>query len=114
MRAQSPAGLYLAEATLAMVSLALPHAAQVDEAAIAELAGIACVVSARVPARFDRLTVAEIDACVVRGAPLIVGAACFTHAEGGPYALFFVWAFLEPRAVESLISAAVVADIPYM
>lgn len=94
MRAQSLAGLYLAGATLAMVSLALPHAAQVNEAAIAALAGIAYVVSAYVLARFDRLTIAEIDACVVGGALLIAGAVYFTHAEGSPYALFFVWTSL--------------------
>jgi diguanylate cyclase (GGDEF)-like protein len=83
--------LFAAGATLALVAVALPHPAAVDERGIAFTASAAYAAAAILWARRRRITMLELRVANTCGTALVTCCVLFTASKPSPYALLYIW-----------------------
>jgi diguanylate cyclase (GGDEF)-like protein len=83
--------LFAAGATLALVAIALPHPAAVDEQGIVFTATAAYAAAAILWARRMRITMLEQRLANICGTALVSCCVLFTASKPSPYALLYIW-----------------------
>jgi len=95
--------IYLAGATLALASMALPQPDGQDYAGIYGTIAVAYVVAALILWRADRMPDWGMHLALAAGTGLVTAGMYFTHQDESVYALFYIWIalvafyFLRPR-----------------
>jgi diguanylate cyclase (GGDEF)-like protein/putative nucleotidyltransferase with HDIG domain len=88
------AGLYAAGATLALLTLILPHAAGANEAGLLLIVGIAYLVACYLFWRAATLAAWVLPLALAWGTTLITGVAYFSDESPSPLIFFYLWIFL--------------------
>jgi diguanylate cyclase (GGDEF)-like protein len=83
--------LFVSGAVLVGVSLALPHPASVDDAALLVLIAVALVVGAVFLARAERMVLGIAHAAIALGTAMICLCIYYSGIATGVYATMFVW-----------------------
>jgi diguanylate cyclase (GGDEF)-like protein len=94
LMAKALAGLFAAGATLALITLALPHSARASDIGLLLIVGIAYVVAG---ALFWRARTAPswiLRVALAWGSTLITGVAYFSAQSPSPLVFFYLWVFL--------------------
>lgn len=94
VRAMALASLYGAGATLALLTVLLPHPAAADELGLLAIVGNAYVVSAGLFRWAARLPAWVLSAALAWGSTLITGVAYFSAETPSPLIFFYLWVFL--------------------
>jgi diguanylate cyclase (GGDEF)-like protein/putative nucleotidyltransferase with HDIG domain len=88
------AGLFCAGATLALLTVALPHSARANDIGLLSIVGIAYVVAGLLFHRAGRLASWVPRAALASGSTLITGVAYFSGETPSPLIFFYLWVFL--------------------
>jgi len=88
--ARSLGWLFAAGVALGLGSLALPHSARVNDAAILALLAVALLVALWLLLGVDRLSLGVVQGLLVVGTGLITAGVYFSHLSTSVYALFYV------------------------
>jgi diguanylate cyclase (GGDEF)-like protein/putative nucleotidyltransferase with HDIG domain len=94
MRVRVLASLYLAGATLVLVTLVLPHAADASEAGLLAVALNAYAVGGLLLWQASRLPARVLPFALAWGSVLITGVAWFSAEHPSPLVFFYLWIFL--------------------
>jgi diguanylate cyclase (GGDEF)-like protein len=94
LMAQALAALFAAGATLALLTVALPHPRQASELALLVIVGIAYVVGGLLFWRASRVSRAMLRVALAWGSTLIAAVAYFSAQSPSPLVFFFVWVVL--------------------
>jgi diguanylate cyclase (GGDEF)-like protein/putative nucleotidyltransferase with HDIG domain len=94
LKAHILAALFAAGATLALLTLALPHSPRVEAAAIWAIAGIAYVVAALLFWRADHVGSGMLELALGGGSTLITGVAYFSGEDPSPLIFLYLWVYL--------------------
>lgn len=111
--------LFASGATLALVSVLLPHSSRVDETGILVTLGIAYVIAAALVLVSEEVVARTLPALVACGTVLIGAAVYFGDADKSSYAFFYIWVslygtyFLDRRgaAVQVIVVAITYAAV---
>jgi diguanylate cyclase (GGDEF)-like protein len=112
LMAKALAGLFAAGATLALVTVALPHSARASDVGLLLIVGIAYVVAG---ALFWRARTAPswiLRFALAWGSTLITGVAYFSAQSPSPLVFFYLWVFL--YSAYFFTSREMVAQIVYV
>jgi len=88
------AGLYAAGATLALLTVALPHSRRASELGLLLIVGNAYMVAGVLYWRANRLPVSILPVALAWGSTLITGVAYFSAESPSPLVFFYLWVFL--------------------
>ncbi|HEX4466357.1 MAG TPA: diguanylate cyclase [Solirubrobacteraceae bacterium] len=94
LKAHILAALFAAGATLALLTLALPHSPRADAAGIWAIAGIAYVVAALLFWRADGVGSGVLALALGGGTTLITGVAYFSAEDPSPLIFLYLWVYL--------------------
>jgi diguanylate cyclase (GGDEF)-like protein len=94
LMAQALAGLYAAGATLALLTVALPHSRRASELALLLIVGNAYVIAAALFWRARNLRGGALPLALAWGSTLITGVAYFSAESPSPLVFFYLWVFL--------------------
>lgn len=94
LKAHILAALFAAGATLALLTLALPHSPRAGAAGIWAIAGIAYVVAALLFWRADRVGSGVLALVLGGGTTLITGVAYFSAEDPSPLIFLYLWVYL--------------------
>jgi diguanylate cyclase (GGDEF)-like protein/putative nucleotidyltransferase with HDIG domain len=94
LKAHILAALFAAGATLALLTLALPHSPRVDAAGIWAIAGIAYVTAALLFWGADRVAPGVLALALGGGTTLITGVAYFSAEDPSPLIFLYLWVYL--------------------
>ena len=97
MRVRVLASFYLAGATLVLVTLLLPHAADANETALLAITLDAYAVGALMWWRAERLSASLLPFVLAWGSVLIIGVAWCSAEHPSPLVFFYLWVFLVLR-----------------
>ncbi len=92
--ARTLAGLYAAGATLALLTVALPHSAHASDADLLAIVGIAYVVAGALFWRAGTVPAWMLRIALAWGSTLITGVAYFSAQSPSPLVFFYLWVFL--------------------
>jgi diguanylate cyclase (GGDEF)-like protein/putative nucleotidyltransferase with HDIG domain len=88
------AGLFAAGATLALLTVALPHPARASELGLLSIVGNAYLVAALLLWRARRLPTRVLPFGLAWGSTLVTGVAYFSAESPSPLVFFYLWVFL--------------------
>ncbi len=88
------AGLFAAGATLALLTVALPHPARANSAGLLVVVGIAYGVAAALMWRAGKLPSVALQLALGWGSTLITAVAYFSGENPSPLVFFYLWVFL--------------------
>jgi diguanylate cyclase (GGDEF)-like protein/putative nucleotidyltransferase with HDIG domain len=88
------AGLYAAGATLALLTVALPHSRRASELGLLLIVGNAYMIAGVLYWRAERLPVSILPVALAWGSTLITGVAYFSAESPSPLVFFYLWIFL--------------------
>jgi diguanylate cyclase (GGDEF)-like protein/putative nucleotidyltransferase with HDIG domain len=88
------AGLFAAGATLALLTLALPHSSRASELGLIVMVGIAYAAGAVLYWGAGRLPSMALPLALGGGSALITGVAYFSGESPSPLVFFYLWVFL--------------------
>jgi hypothetical protein len=88
------AGLFAAGATLALLTVALPHPARANELGLLSIVGNAYLVAALLLWRARRLPSRVLPLGLAWGSTLVTGVAYFSAESPSPLVFFYLWVFL--------------------
>jgi diguanylate cyclase (GGDEF)-like protein/putative nucleotidyltransferase with HDIG domain len=88
------AGLYAAGATLALLTVALPHSRRASELGLLLIVGNAYMVAGVLYWRAHHLPVSILPVALAWGSTLITGVAYFSAESPSPLVFFYLWVFL--------------------
>ncbi len=88
------AGLFAAGATLALLTVALPHPARADTTGLLAIVGIAYVVAALLLWRAANVPSSVLPLALGWGSTLVTGVAYFSADSPSPLIFFYLWVFL--------------------
>jgi diguanylate cyclase (GGDEF)-like protein/putative nucleotidyltransferase with HDIG domain len=88
------AGLYAAGATLALLTVLLPHSPQANVPCLLIIVGVAYVVGGTLYARAGSLAGWALRVALAWGSTLITGVAYFSAESPSPLVFFYLWIFL--------------------
>lgn len=88
------AALFAAGATLALLTVALPHSARASELGLLSIVGIAYAVSGALYLRAGRIQSRLLEVALALGSTLITGVARFSAESPSPLVFFYLWVFL--------------------
>lgn len=94
LMAKALAGLFAAGATLALVTVALPHSARASDVGLLVIVGLAYCIAG---ALFWRACIApswSLRLALAAGSTLITGVAYFSAQSPSPLVFFYLWVFL--------------------
>jgi diguanylate cyclase (GGDEF)-like protein/putative nucleotidyltransferase with HDIG domain len=94
MRVRVLASFYVAGATLVLVTLALPHAADASEAGLLAIALNAYAIGAAMLWRARRLPAWTLPLALAWGSVLVTGVAWCSAERPSPLVFFYLWVFL--------------------
>jgi diguanylate cyclase (GGDEF)-like protein len=94
LMAKALAGLFAAGATLALLTVALPHSARASELGLLLIVGNAYVVAALLFTQAGALPSWVLPPALGWGSTLIAGVAYFSAESPSPLVFFFLWVFL--------------------
>ena len=94
LMAQALAALFGAGATLALLTVALPHPRRASDLALLVIVGIAYVVGGLLFWRASRVSRPMLRAALAWGSTLIAGVAYFSAQNPSPLVFFFIWVVL--------------------
>lgn len=94
LMAQALAGLFAAGATLALLTLALPHSRGANELGLLLIVGIAYAVAAVLFWGARTLPERALPVALLWGSTLITGVAYFSAQNPSPLVFFYLWVFL--------------------
>jgi diguanylate cyclase (GGDEF)-like protein/putative nucleotidyltransferase with HDIG domain len=94
LKAHILAALFAAGATLALLTLALPHSPRVDAVGILAIAGVAYVFAALLFWRADRIGADLLALALGGGTTLITGVAYFSGEDPSPLIFLYLWVYL--------------------
>jgi hypothetical protein len=92
--AKALAGLYAAGATLALVTVALPHSSRANAAGMLVIVGVAYVVGGVLYWRASTAPSWSLRAALALGSTLITGVGYFSAQMPSPLVFFYLWVFL--------------------
>ncbi|HXN36707.1 MAG TPA: diguanylate cyclase [Solirubrobacteraceae bacterium] len=92
--AQALAALFAAGATLALLTIALPHPHGASELALLVIVGIAYVVAAALFWRARTLAPSILPVALMWGTTLVTAVAYFSGQSPSPLVFFYLWVFL--------------------
>jgi diguanylate cyclase (GGDEF)-like protein/putative nucleotidyltransferase with HDIG domain len=88
------AGLFCAGATLALLTVALPHSPHANVTGLLAIVAVAYVVAALLLWRASRLPAVSLPLALASGSTLITGVAYFSAESPSPLIFFYLWVFL--------------------
>ena len=88
------AGLYASGATLAALTVALPHSSDCNELGLLAIVANAYVVAALLYLRAEALPARVLPVALCWGSTLITGVAYFSGESPSPLVFFYLWVFL--------------------
>jgi diguanylate cyclase (GGDEF)-like protein len=88
------AGLFAAGATLALITVALPHSAHASDVGLLTIVGIAYIVAGVLFWRADIVPSWILRVALALGSTLITGVAYFSAQSPSPLVFFYLWVFL--------------------
>jgi diguanylate cyclase (GGDEF)-like protein/putative nucleotidyltransferase with HDIG domain len=88
------AGLFAAGATLALLTVALPHSARASELGLLSIVGTAYLVAGLLLWRARRLPARVLPLGLAWGSTLVTGVAYFSGESPSPLVFFYLWVFL--------------------
>jgi diguanylate cyclase (GGDEF)-like protein/putative nucleotidyltransferase with HDIG domain len=88
------AGLFCAGATLALLTVLLPHSARANVSGLLIIVGSAYVVAAVLLWRAGTLSMWVLESSLAVGSTLITGVAYFSGDTPSPLVFFYLWVFL--------------------
>ncbi len=88
------AGLFGAGATLALVTILLPHTADANDAGLVATVAVAYVVAALLYAQADSVPAVLLSVALAWGSVLITAVAHFSGETPSPLVFFYLWIFL--------------------
>jgi diguanylate cyclase (GGDEF)-like protein/putative nucleotidyltransferase with HDIG domain len=88
------AGLFCAGATLALLTVVLPHSARADTEGLVIVVGIAYAVAGILLWRGGRVSAAALQVALGWGSTLITAVAYFAGETPSPLVFFYLWIFL--------------------
>jgi diguanylate cyclase (GGDEF)-like protein/putative nucleotidyltransferase with HDIG domain len=88
------AGLFCAGATLALLTVVLPHSARADVGGLLIVVGIAYAVAGVLLGRRGPVSVVVLQGALVWGSTLITAVAYFSGETPSPLVFFYLWVFL--------------------
>ena len=88
------AGLFAAGATLALITVALPHSAHASDVGLLTIVGIAYIVAGVLFWRADTVPGWILRVALALGSTLITGVAYFSAQSPSPLVFFYLWVFL--------------------
>jgi len=91
---QALAALFACGATLALLTIALPHSARASELGLLVIVGIAYAIAAALHWRTRALAGWVLPAALLAGSTLITGVAYFSAQNPSPLVFFYLWVFL--------------------
>ncbi|HLL91787.1 MAG TPA: hypothetical protein VK252_02515, partial [Solirubrobacteraceae bacterium] len=91
---QALAALFACGATLALLTIALPHSARASELGLLVIVGIAYAIAAALHWRTRALAGWVLPAALLVGSTLITGVAYFSGQNPSPLVFFYLWVFL--------------------
>jgi len=94
LMAKMLAGLFAAGATLALITVALPHSARASETGLLAIVGIAYAVGGVLFWRAGSAPGWSLRAALAWGSTLITGVAYFSAQSPSPLVFFYLWIFL--------------------
>jgi diguanylate cyclase (GGDEF)-like protein/putative nucleotidyltransferase with HDIG domain len=94
LMARALAGLFAAGATLALITVALPHSAQASELGLLVIVGLAYVVAGALFWRADTAPGWSLRSALALGSTMITGVAYFSAQSPSPLVFFYLWVFL--------------------
>ncbi len=94
LMAQALAGLFLAGATLSLLTVLLPHSANANVPGLLAIVANAYVVGAVLYGRADTLSPRVLPGALAWGSTLITGVAYFSGESPSPLVFFYLWIFL--------------------
>jgi diguanylate cyclase (GGDEF)-like protein len=94
LMAQALAGLYAAGATLALLTVALPHSARASVLGLLLIVGNAYLIAAALFWRARSLRGGVLPFALAWGSTLITGVAYFSAETPSPLVFFYLWVFL--------------------
>jgi diguanylate cyclase (GGDEF)-like protein/putative nucleotidyltransferase with HDIG domain len=92
--AQALAGLFAAGATLALLTVALPHPARTSELGLLVIVGVAYAIAGALRWRAGSLPGWLLPVALLMGSTLITGVAYFSGQAPSPLVFFYLWVFL--------------------
>lgn len=110
--ARTLAGLYAAGATLALVTVALPHSARASDIGLLVIVGIAYVVAGALFWRAGTVPGWVLRLALAWGSTLITGVAYFSAQSPSPLVFFYLWIFL--YSAYFFTTGEMVAQIAYV
>lgn len=100
------AGLFSAGATLALLTVLLPHTADANEAGLVACVAVAYGVAALLYAQSNRVPASLLPLTLVWGSVLITAVAHFSGETPSPLVFFYLWVFLYSAYFFSTFMAA--------
>ena len=94
LMAQALGALFAAGATLALLTVALPHSRRANELALLVIVGDAYLVGGLLFWRAGTVSRRDARAALAWGSTLIAGVAYFSGQTPSPLVFFFLWVFL--------------------
>jgi two-component system cell cycle response regulator len=94
VRAQALAGLFAAGATLALLTVLLPHSARANDAGLLTIVGSAYLVAFFLSWRSANLRPWVLPVALALGTTMITGVAYFSAESPSPLIFFYIWIFL--------------------
>jgi diguanylate cyclase (GGDEF)-like protein len=112
LMAKMLAGLFAAGATLAMLTVALPHPAQANDVGLLAIVGSAYVIAGALYWRAGVLPGWSLRLALALGSTLVTGVAYFSAQNPSPLVFFYLWVFL--YSAYFFTTAEMVAQIAYV
>ena len=94
LRAKILAGLFAAGATLALLTVVLPHSPRASNAGLLTVIAVASIVAAVLYRGSSRLPARVLGPVLALGSTLITGVAYFSGQTPSPLVFFYLWVFL--------------------
>ncbi len=94
LMAQALAALFAAGATLALLTVALPHSRRANDLALLLIVGDAYLVAGLLFARAPVVSRRVLELMLAWGSTLVAGVAYFSGQSPSPLVFFFLWVFL--------------------
>jgi diguanylate cyclase (GGDEF)-like protein/putative nucleotidyltransferase with HDIG domain len=95
LRAKALAGLFAAGATLALLTVALPHSRRASELGLLMIVGCAYAAATALFTQAERLPVRLLPFALALGSTLITAVAYFSGQSPSPLIFFYLWVFLD-------------------
>jgi diguanylate cyclase (GGDEF)-like protein len=94
LMAKALAGLFAAGATLALLTVALPHSPRASDIGLLAIVGVAYIVAAALFWSAGKTPSWTLRAALALGSTLITGVAYFSAQSPSPLIFFYLWVFL--------------------